>query len=203
MENKELAAKIAPAVDEIMEFTGNKYDREGVEAVFLHLQILYIIGHDKSAKRLVGSGLMHPKNQMTDVELRKVYEMIVWNDCYRTYKHVDENLFNQMMALNGNVEGKYEDDEIVGCKGDYGLCMDNPVPIKGIPMETEYMDSLVTEDGRAITWKRIGSGCSKYVRYNVDIYKVKDEDGNELPTIYLSPYQSITAVRTPTGFRRK
>lgn len=99
--------------------------------------------------------------------------------------------------------GGFTYDEIPGGTGEFGLCINNPVPVNGIMANETYLSRLVTSDGMNITWTRLGSGGADNIDNPIDIYQIKDSLGNERPTIYISSYHPSTSNKAPKGYKMK
>lgn len=97
----------------------------------------------------------------------------------------------------------YRYDEIPGGTGEFGICINNPVPVNGILANESYLKSLVTSAGLEISWNRVGSGGADNIDNPIDIYKITDSMGHECPTIYISPYHSSTSKKAPRGYKFK
>ena len=94
-------------------------------------------------------------------------------------------------------------DEIPEGKGEFGICISNPVPINGISANESYLKKLITSDGMTISWKRKGSGLAENIDKPIDIYSIIDSSGSERPTIYISPYHPSTSTKAPVGYKFK
>lgn len=97
----------------------------------------------------------------------------------------------------------YRYDEIPGGTGEFGISINNPVPVNGILANESYLKSLITSDGLSISWTRVGSGGADNIESPIDIYKITDSMGRERPTIYISPYHSSTSKKAPRGYKFK
>lgn len=86
-------------------------------------------------------------------------------------------------------------DTISGATGEFGLSVDNPVPVNGPIGEVTYLSALRLEDGRAIWAHRLGAIG------RVDVYEIVSEDGQDWFLLYLSPYHPRKSNLTPRDFR--
>ncbi len=84
--------------------------------------------------------------------------------------------------------------------GEFGLEVTNPIPVRGIISNEVYLSRLRLPDGSAVTWKRIGSFEVKNIEKQIDGYRVYGKDGQELATLYLSPYNRRISGKSPKGF---
>lgn len=112
-----------------------------------------------------------------------------------------ESSLNAMGFNDDN--GGYRYDEIPGGKGEFGICINNPVPVNGILANESYLKRLITSDGMSISWNRMGSGGAENIDNPIDIYKITDSFGRERPTIYISPYHPSTSTKAPKGYKFK
>ena len=94
-------------------------------------------------------------------------------------------------------------DEIPGGYGEFGLSINNPVPVNGILSSDRYLNRLITSDGLAIKWNRLGSGGAENIENPIDIYNITDERGKKRETIYISPYHPSTSNKAPKGYKFK
>ena len=94
-------------------------------------------------------------------------------------------------------------DEIPGGYGEFGLSINNPVPVNGILSSDRYLNRLITSDGLAIKWNRLGSGGAENIDNPIDIYNITDERGKKRETIYISPYHPSTSNKAPKGYKFK
>ncbi|MDP6630922.1 MAG: hypothetical protein QGH29_08105 [Kiritimatiellia bacterium] len=106
-------------------------------------------------------------------------------------------LFDAMQEMSAN---GCDTDEIPGGHGEFGHDLSNPIPVKTIFGSMAYLARLQTADGDEIEYQRIGS-CSSPVSDNpVDSYAISDMHGDQLGTLYLSPYHKRNSAKTPKGF---
>lgn len=89
-------------------------------------------------------------------------------------------------------------------KADYGLSVDNPIEVVSIQTEYTYLSLLLTEDGKPITYERIGSFTHSDGETNIDgydIYKKSMLGKKKIATIYISGYGNENSMKAPKGFR--
>lgn len=86
-------------------------------------------------------------------------------------------------------------DTISGATGEFGLSVNNPVPVNGPVGEVTYLSALCLEDGRAIWAHRLGAIG------RVDVFEIVSEDGLDWFLLYLSPYHFRKSNLTPRDFR--
>ena len=101
----------------------------------------------------------------------------------------------------GNIYGDgVDEDQIPGTIGEFGLNVNNPIPVKSVPASYAYLENLKFTDGMKVIYNRIGSFGSEYVTHPVDGYSISHPDGREICTLYLSPYHKINSKLKPKGF---
>jgi hypothetical protein len=67
-------------------------------------------------------------------------------------------------------------------------------------MEYRYVERLRTPSGGKTNYSRFGSFHSPISKYPVDMFIITDEDGNELPKVWVSGYQAVTSSTPPEGY---
>ena len=85
----------------------------------------------------------------------------------------------------------------------YGLVKTKPIYTHGIGGSNEYLRSLETVDGLALTWERRGSTPVDGVNGMVDIYDSILPDGVNYKTLYVNMYGTANSIVIPRGFRKK
>lgn len=152
------------------------------------------------------TGIARHKDGLSEAQIellaKFVFTKLIKQKMGFTDSHAIEMTLNGMGFLSDNYGGlKY--DEIPGGYGDFGISINNPVPVNGIPSNEKYLKRLVTSDGLNISWRRLGSGGADNIDNPIDIYNITDENGNKRDTIYISPYHPSTSKKAPKGYRFK
>ena len=152
------------------------------------------------------TGIARHKDGLSDnqIELlaKYVFTKLIKQKMGLSDSHAIEMTLNGVGFLSDNYGGlKY--DEIPGGYGEFGISINNPVPVNGIPSNEKYLKRLVTSDGMAISWRRLGSGGADNIDHPIDIYNITDENGNKRDTIYISPYHPCTSNKAPKGYKFK
>ena len=192
---------IDPAIiDELMNRTGQQYDRDLVTRVYAYMGAKYHISADKSKSNIVKGALVRRDIRVPSKLAVSIYEYLLQRELLERYGRVDETNLKYLNAAYGNVELIVFNDVIKGASGPYGLCPTNPIPTRGIGMEYRYVDKLLTADGRKTKSSRFGSFKSPISEYPLDMFKITDEDGNSLPDVWLSGYQAVTSGTPPEGY---
>lgn len=90
-------------------------------------------------------------------------------------------------------------------KDDFGLSPDNPIGLLSIPMSYAYLDALVTEDDKEITYNRIGSfsGKDRTIIDGYDIFLKNSKNKKPIATIYINAYAGDVCKKVPKGFKQK
>ena len=107
---------------------------------------------------------------------------------------------NPMLGVFSDTSQACDLDEIPQGFGRFGLEVSNPVPICGVPENRAYLSRLRLASGENFTWKRLGSSRTENIENPIDIYLILDENGNEICSLYLSPYHLKTSQKAPEGF---
>ena len=93
-----------------------------------------------------------------------------------------------------------EDGVLPGASGAFGASPQNPIPVRTIFASTSYLARVTTLAGEKVNYRRIGSFESMITDKMVDGYRLTSPQGEELGTIFLSPYCTLTSMRPPAGF---
>lgn len=88
-------------------------------------------------------------------------------------------------------------DQIPGTIGEFGLDVNNPIPVKSVLGAMEYLENLTFSDGSKVKHERVGSTSSEYVKHPVDAYELSRDSGDKVCTIYLSPYHKRNSRKKP------
>lgn len=152
------------------------------------------------------TGIARHKDGLSDIQIEKLAKYVVIKFIKQKMglddKHAIEMTLNCMGFLSDDHGGmKY--DKIPGGYGEFGISINNPVPVNGIPSNEKYLRRLQTADGLNISWTRLGSGGADNISDPIDIYNIKDENGNKRDTIYISPYHPCTSNKAPKGYKFK
>ncbi len=178
-------------VADLVKLFDYRYSKEEIQGMLRYVLSLVIISPDKSQDRVVGAIMRRPKNVLLQEDAIRLYK-------YAMTHHPDLNLMYMLMTQD------YPDgattDVIPNAYGEYGRCLTNPIPVKGIPANEVYLRKLRHNSGMSISWIREGSGEAPNISNPIDIYKLTLQDGTDLGKIYISPYQNVISKKTPEGF---
>ena len=140
--------------------------------------------------------MRRPNNAFYKADATTVYNYVVKK---RMPKSVD-SIFAMMNEMIGNREDGATTDVIPGAYGEYGLCVTNPIPTRGIPANEVYLRKLALVSGKHFRWERIGSFGAPNIKMPIDGYAIITDDGKEVCTLYISPYQKVISNKAPKGF---
>ncbi len=108
-------------------------------------------------------------------------------------------LTNRMISAasgkNSGIEDRYTGDP------EYGLVPSKPVFVHGFGPQKAYLSSLVTSDGRKLTFERRGSTNVPGIDGPVDIYDLFLPDGEKYMRIYVCLYGGKNSRTTPAGLK--
>ena len=106
------------------------------------------------------------------------------------------------MLSKGNMYGDgCNADKIPGGIGEFGLDVNNPIPLTSIPATYQYLEELRFLDDMKVISNRVGSFGSEYVKHPIDGYSISHPDGREICTLYFSPYHKKDSILKPKGFK--
>jgi hypothetical protein len=99
------------------------------------------------------------------------------------------------MGKNGT-----DQDNIPEGVGKFGLEITNPIPVEGIEGSYRYLAQLRTLKDEKITYERYGSDSSPNIKGMIDVYMIFN-DGVEISTLCLAPYNKRNSSLAPEGFK--
>lgn len=106
-------------------------------------------------------------------------------------------IYDAMSKLNNNPTDK---DIIPEGYGEFGYEATNPIPVKSIMGNLEYLNMLRTNDGTKVQFERLGSTGASNIHNPIDAYDIFAK-GNKVATLYLSPYNLKNSKIPPRGFK--
>jgi len=119
-------------------------------------------------------------------------------------KKEENNGTNELLTLlaKGNMHGDgCSMDQIPGAIGEFGLDVNNPIPLLSIPATYQYLEELRFSDNMKVIYDRIGSFSSEYVKHPIDGYSISHPDGREICNLFFSPYHKKNSILKPKGFK--
>ena len=187
--------------EDIVKITNNKLSFN--DARSLLLQSTVILAYNKSnlynfIKRKFAAGLNEK-----EIKLITGYIMIHMSGD-EAGKEIDKIGVDKFIDTGfGTDDIGYDDDEIPVAFGEFGRCLTNPIPVRGITANEVYLGKLLTEDDKKIKWERTGSRESevKGIDGFIDIYKIFTKKDEDLGNLYIFPYNRKTSNKSPKGFK--
>ena len=88
-------------------------------------------------------------------------------------------------------------------KEDFGLSIDNPIELISIGAQYDYLNILLTEDGKRIIYERVCSMIHSDGKTIIDVYNIfkKNLFKKKIATLYISGYGFENTMVPPKGFR--
>jgi hypothetical protein len=91
-------------------------------------------------------------------------------------------------------------DTIPDGYGEFGLEVTNPIPVNTLLGNMAYLGSLRTLAGEKVQYERVGSTGTPNIEKPIDMYEIF-VNGNQITTLYISPYNKKNSERAPKGFK--
>lgn len=188
-------------ISELKQKFEDRYDEPAIGNTLYYVTKEVCFKNDKSANTVVHNGVMlRRENKFSEADAIILYKFVIHKLFERKFQSNNEQLFQQYYESFGNIGGGAVADEIPGAYGEFGLCATNPVSVRGIDANEVYLKRLSLISGKGFTWDRIGSTCADNIEMPIDMYLIKDNNGIDLCTIFISSYQSTISNRVPKGF---
>ena len=94
-------------------------------------------------------------------------------------------------------------DEMPNGIGEFGLEATNPIPVNTVELGSKkYLAGLRASDGSKVNNQRIGSQTVDNIEKHIDSYLITHENGDDIATIYISPYQAKNSKKAPKGLKQ-
>ena len=125
-----------------------------------------------------------------------------WNmSCFEkgTKSIIEEYIFETKQFPDKFIIKSYSDPT----KEDYGYTLENPIELTSVSVQNQYLNGIETNDGKKITYERIGSFHEKN-NILVDGYEIYVKGlikNKKIATLYLTSQGSYNSISTPVGFR--
>lgn len=103
------------------------------------------------------------------------------------------------LMAKSNPEGT-DLDTIPDGYGEFGLEVTNPIPVHTILGNMSYLSRLRTLAGEEVEYDRLGSTDAPNIESLIDMYEIS-VNGQQLTTLYISPYNKKNSERAPKGFK--
>ena len=107
-----------------------------------------------------------------------------------------KDLYDAMSAMNAD---GCSSDEMPNGIGEFGLEATIPIPVNTVQGSILYLGGLRAPDGTRVNNKRIGPVQVDNIEKPIDEYLITHENGEEIATIYISPYQAKNSKKAPKG----
>ena len=140
------------------------------------------------------------------LQVREVERLLIWLVIGTTYDTTSskrylehDSLQTQLLAELGYGRVGTDQDALPEGYGLFGVTATNPVPVRGIREAEVYMKRLIYQ-GKAILHTMDNIFSVPTLPYPVIRYKVKDQEGNFLGQLHISPHNKRTSGQVPSGF---
>ena len=110
-----------------------------------------------------------------------------------------KDLYDAMSEMNA---GGCTTDEMPNGVGEFGLESTNPIPVNTVQGSILYLGRLRAPDGTRVNNKRLGSIQVDNIEKPIDEYLITHGNGDEIATIYISPYQAKNSKKAPKGLNQ-
>lgn len=156
----------------------------------------------------IRSFIARSKNRINETETRDVYVYLAGESIYRARmvammrgggSDISSDLLDSLEDLGKTWKSGTDKDKIPGGRGEFGLCVDNPVPTVCVNGSNVYLSRL-RRNGSPVEFRRLGSTSTPVTVGNVDIYQLS-QAGTDLAKIYICPYHRKDSKIAPVGFR--
>lgn len=102
--------------------------------------------------------------------------------------------------MSSMCENGCDADEIPHGQGEFGLSVTNPIPAHTPIGSNSYLDRLHTSNGDRVTYVRKGSTSAPISVHPIDQYLITNSSGEQIATLYISPYHKRNSNKAPEGF---
>ena len=156
----------------------------------------------------IRSFIARSKNRINETEARDVYVYLAGESIYRArmvtvIRGGGSNATSASLDFLDDIGKPWrsgtEKDKIPGGRGEFGLCVDNPVPTVCVNGSNVYLSRLRV-NGSPVQSQRLGSTSTPVTVGNVDIYQLS-QSGTDLPKVYICPYHRKDSKVAPIGFQ--
>lgn len=193
--------QIVKEAEDANHLVGDKYSKDQIRKVFLHIIFLFFIAQDKSEERITGSTMIKMDGQIAKDDISVIYNYVKDRFLKQRLGTEDQNELDESSAVMFGGDNGCDSDEIPGGYGDFGYSVNNPIPTKGIMGSNTYLSKLKSSaNNNRITSERAGSCSADNIENMIDEYKLFDESGENIATIFISPYHRRNSSKAPKGF---
>lgn len=143
---------------EAYELLGHRYTKDQISNALTWMTMHFQSVDDKSAQEMVDDGQMRRHdNPFSREDAMKLYKFVVRKSFEKNMPNAPEEMFDALYENLGNFKEGATTDVIPGAYGEYGLCVTNPIPTRGVPANEVYLKKLSLLSGEPFHWERIGS----------------------------------------------
>lgn len=194
--------QIVKEAEEVNHLVGDKYSKDQIRKAYLHMTFIFFIAEDRSEERIIGSSMINMGGQIAKEDALTIYGYVKNRFLRHQLKTENSEELQGFSDVMFGGDTGYNSDKIPGGFGNFGYSLTNPIPTKGINGSHVYLRKLkFLATGNEIKWKREGSYSSDNIENNIDKYKLFDISGDDIATIYISPYHRKNSDKAPDGFK--
>ena len=87
---------------------------------------------------------------------------------------------------------------------DFGLTANNPIELISVGAQYQYLNILLTDDGKDILYERVGTVTHSDGETIIDVYNIYSKKilgKKKIVTLYISGYRYENTMVAPKGFR--
>ena len=99
--------------------------------------------------------------------------------------------------IQKNLGNAFDIDQIWGTIGEFGLDVNNPVPVEPIVGTPEYLNSLTFPDGTKVVYKYIALTDSAYFEKPIKAYGLSHKNGKPVCMIFFSTDYARNSRKMP------
>ncbi len=188
-------------ISELYEMFDHRYNKGQIANALTWMTSRFSREGDMSAFALVDEGLLHRMdNPFNRTDAMVLYKYAAKKSLHKFVPNASESIFDEIFITLGNNPKGATSDVIPGAYGEYGLCVTNPIPTRGIPSNETYLQKLSLLSDEPFHWERVASFEAPNIENPIDGYDIISEKGEKLCTIYISPYQNVISNTAPKGF---
>lgn len=197
--------ELAKEANRLQSLLMGTYPSSYLQNVLGSASTFFALSANKSKGKHIAYILDQGKPMMSDADAKVVYDFISTR-AFRAAMGLSEGQikpFNDIPTFHDLPNGEAEEepsDEPSG-EGPFGLSPENPIPVKGGSSNNFYLSQLRTWSGEPIAWERCGHTYGATSSRPLDVYRIYTQEGQELATVYLSPYHNEVSDIAPEGFR--
>lgn len=129
-----------------------------------------------------------------------------WYEDWRRLREANDGFtlgdFRELMETMQELSAdKVSEDKFPNGIGRFGYEATNPIPCASILGSIAYLSALRMPSGERVENHRIGSTSSEVSDSPIDMYRITDQDNQEIAILYISPYQKRNSKLAPEGLK--